>query len=140
MGCAMLLINKWTNLKTNKMGWTSWHGKRITRQTEDAFSDALFKAMEAVGGISDQQVPHDEGTLQESKTIMKDPNDKLTVYIGYGGGGNSGFPEVPYAKKWHEIPANFQKGRKHNYLRDPIKSNGVKFVIKELNKTAKEVW
>lgn len=121
------------------MGWKSWNGKKITRQTEDAFSTALVRAMEAVGGISDQQVPHDEGTLQNSKEIQVDPNDKLTVWIGYGYEQGSTNP-IPYAVKWHEVPANFQKGRKHNYLRDPIKSHGKKFVIKELNKAAKEVW
>jgi hypothetical protein len=90
--------------------------------------------MEAIGGVTDQQVPHDEGTLQESKTILKDPNNHLHVQLGYGGGGNSGFPRVPYAQKWHEIPANFQKGRKHNYVRDPLKSHGKKFVKKEIAK------
>lgn len=104
------------------MSWKTFNGKKVERSFRSACSEALMNAVEATGMASDQQVPHDEGTLQGTKTIMRDPDDELNISIGYGGGGASGFPIVPYAIKWHEVPANFQKGRKHNYLRDPVKT------------------
>jgi hypothetical protein len=124
----------YNNYNVIAMSWKNWKGKKITAKAEEKLSQGLYQAMEAIGGVSDQQVPHDEGTLQESKTILVDPQNSLHVQIGYGGGGNSGFPRVPYAQKWHEVDANFQKGRKKNYLRDPVKSHGKKFVKKEIEK------
>lgn len=87
---------------------------------KDKISQASIDTANAVKAEANQQVPHDEGTLQQTVTVMANPTNKLEVKIGYGGGGMSGFPIVPYAVKWHENPANFQKGRKHNYLRDPL--------------------
>ena len=115
------------------MSWTKWSGKAVEQTFTKACSDAVLKAAEATGAISDQQVPHDEGFLQSSKYIGRDPNNSLVVHIGYGGGGVTGFPIVPYAIKWHENPANFQKGRKHNYLRDPMKINYPKYLKQTLN-------
>ncbi len=121
------------------MSWKGWKGDKLIKDTEKGMSDALMDGLEAVGAKADQQVPHDKGWLQDSKTIMKDPQNPLKAYIGYGGGGVSGRPIVPYALKWHEIPANFQKNRKHNYLRDPIKADG-KLVFDEIQKRGKELW
>jgi hypothetical protein len=121
------------------MSWRGWKGKKLIKDTQSGMSDALVRGLEALGAKSDQQVPHDEGTLMRSKTIMKDPGNPLMAYIGYGGGGVSGYPIVPYAVKWHEIPANFQKGRKHNYLRDPVKSSKT-LVFGEIQKRGKELW
>ena len=110
--------------------WKTWHGIRVEAQVRKALMDSLESAMGRVGDVADQQVPHDEGWLQSSKTILRD-DIKGKVSIGYGGGGNSGFPPVPYAVRWHEVPANFQKGRKHNYLRDPVKSELPKGMVFE---------
>lgn len=121
-------------------GWKDWKGDKIIKDTEKAMSDGLIDALEAIGEVSDSQVPHDTGYLMRSKTIKKDPNNPLKAYIGYGGGGVSGYPIVPYALKWHELPAQFQKGRKHNYLRDPIKTHGGKLVFGELVKRGKDEW
>lgn len=103
-------------------GWIKWNGASVEKQFTSASSNAVLRALEDTGKAADQQVPHDEGTLQGTKTILQDSSDPLIWYIGYGGGGVSGFPKVPYAIRWHETPANFQKGRKHNYLRDPVKT------------------
>jgi hypothetical protein len=116
------------------MSWTKWRGKELTNKMRDITSDALINTANAVKAESNQQVPHDEGTLQQTITVMVNPSDKTDVKIGYGGGGMSGFPIVPYAVKWHENPANFQKGRKHNYLRDPMNQ----IAPKELKKNLKE--
>lgn len=102
------------------MSWTKWNGKTLKAKVTSSVAQAVYDTANEVGAESLQQVPHDEGWLEESLTIMKDPTNPTHTYIGYGGGGVSGVPKVPYAIKWHETPANFQKGRKHNYLRDPI--------------------
>lgn len=119
------------------MSWTKWNGVALKKMTEQAISEAVHATAEEIGAEADQQVPHDEGTLQRSKTIMKDPSDSTITHIGYGGGGVSGYPEVPYAVKWHETPANFQKGRKHNYLRDPVNSIGPQALLRNLKKVIK---
>lgn len=102
------------------MSWRSWKGDKIVSLYENECRDAIREAVEATGSFIDSNtVPHDEGTLQGSKYIEDDPSE-VAVWIGYGGGGITGHPIVPYAKKWHEVPANFQKGRSHNYLRNPM--------------------
>lgn len=105
------------------MSWTKWNGKAVENAFRKEMSDAVKDAVEVVAGVSLQQVPHQDGDLQGSLFIQKDPNDSLKTWIGYGGGGVTGRPIVPYALWHHENPANFQKGRKHNYLRDPIKTH-----------------
>lgn len=120
------------------MSWQKWNGDKILNILESDLSEANMDAMQAVGEISDQQVPHDEGILQASKVVMKDPNNPLKVYLAYGGGGVSGFVEVPYARRWHEVPANFGKGRKHNYLRDPMKSDSARILRNAVERRQKQ--
>ena len=122
------------------MSWKSFHGQRLIGRTESAMADAVENATEAIGAISDQQVPHDEGVLQGSKTIKANPRNKLEVAISYGGGAGTGFPRVPYAVRWHENDANFQKGRKSNYLRDPVFQQGPAILRRHLNQQARRVW
>ena len=121
------------------MSWKYFRGKELTKRVENEVSDALYRAAEATGAVSDQQVPHDEGTLQRSKFIKVDPQNPLNVVLSYGGGQGTGYPRVPYAVKWHENSANFQKGRKKNYLRDPIKNFAPQAVKKELQKVMKSL-
>jgi hypothetical protein len=116
------------------MSWKKWRGKQVEKEFNKAASEAVENAIRATGEVSDQQVPHDTGELSQSKFISVDPNNELKVWIGYGGGGNTGIPEVPYAAWWHENPANFQKGRKSQYLRDPVKTHLPKYLITELKK------
>ena len=97
--------------------WKRWNGGKLDRRFREYAGEALTEALEVVGGVSDQQVPLDEGTLLRSKTIRV---QGTTGKIGYGGGPGTGHPIIPYAVKWHETPANFQHSRKHNYLRDPF--------------------
>lgn len=70
--------------------------------------------------LSQFEVPHDEGTLQNSGTVEEIDGD---VIIGY---------HTLYAARLHENPQyRFQKGRKGKYLEDPIRENeealGIKF-------------
>ena len=115
------------------MIWKVWHGDRVMSQFRRSTLDAVERAVQRTGQVADQQVPHDEGILQGSKHIARDEAN-MSVSIGYGGGGVTGLPIVPYALKWHEVPANFQKGRKHNYLRDPFRSELPKHMKAEFTK------
>lgn len=68
--------------------------------------------------LSQGQVPHDKGTLQNSGNVEPVGED---VVIGY---------HTPYAARLHEHPEyHFQKGRKGKYLEDPIKDNMEKLGI-----------
>ena len=122
------------------MSWKSFHGQRLIERTESAIARAVIDTGEAIGSISDQQVPHDEGVLQGSKIVKANPADKLEVAISYGGGSGTGHPRVPYALKWHENDANFQKGRKSNYLRDPVFQQGSSILMQKLREQSRRVW
>lgn len=63
--------------------------------------------------LSQFQVPHDTGLLQNSGTTQ--PEDDGSTVVGYN---------KVYAARLHEHPEyRFQKGRKGKYLEDPIKQN-----------------
>lgn len=62
--------------------------------------------------LSQEQVPHDKGSLQNSGNVETLGD---TVIVGY---------HKPYAARLHEHPEyNFQGGRKGKYLEDPINTN-----------------
>lgn len=116
------------------MSWKNWNGNQVIKQFRAECSDAMLKAGERMKTQVLQEIPHDEGTLQDTVVAIKDPANDLTVVVAAGGGGASGMPEVPYAIKWHENEANFQKGRKSQYIRDPLKKVMPKAIIEELQK------
>lgn len=122
------------------MGWKNWKGKKLKKLTRRNMSKALHRAAEATLGESKQQVPLDEGTLQHSGIVVQNPSNDLEFVISYGGGQGTGFPVVPYAVKWHEVPANFQHGRKNDYLRDPINTFAPGAVQSELKKAGERSW
>lgn len=81
-----------------------------------ALMDVAFEVLR----LSQFEVPHDVGTLQNSGTVELVDED---VVLGY---------HTPYAARLHEHPEyRFQKGRKGKYLEDPINNNaevlGIKF-------------
>jgi hypothetical protein len=103
------------------MAWRNWQGTQIKNKIMRANFEAAQKALEVVGEQSDQEVPHRDGILMRSKHIRVElVGSKVIGIISYGGGPGTGHTKVPYAIRWHETPANFQKGRKSNYLRDPF--------------------
>lgn len=62
--------------------------------------------------LSQFEVPHDKGTLQNSGTVQREANGWV---VGYN---------TVYAARLHEHPEyNFQRGRKGKYLEDPLKRN-----------------
>lgn len=63
--------------------------------------------------LSQREVPHDTGRLQNSGHVQ--PNFMKYAEVGYN---------TVYAARLHEHPEyRFQKGRKGKYLEDPIKHN-----------------
>lgn len=115
------------------MGWKRWRGNEAKRKMASANEKALYMTLSVVGGASNQQVPLDEGTLQESQYIAVEDGVGL---ISYGGGVGTGFPRVPYAVRWHENSADFQKGRKKRYVADPFNQLADKTYKKSLKATA----
>ena len=117
--------------------WKNWKGKQVLQTAIRSQEQAIKKALQEVGRHADQEVPHDEGMLQQSKHIdTQISGTKVEGVISYGGGQGTGFVRVPYAIRWHENNANFQKGRKKNYLRDPFN----KYARKEFEKHIKNTF
>ncbi len=101
-------------------GWRFWNGEQVTALVKQACEKAVDKTAHVVLTASKEEVPLDESPLMRSGIVlMKWRGSNPVAVICYGGGAGTGFPKLPYAVKWHENDANFQHGRKKNYLRDP---------------------
>lgn len=73
-----------------------------------ALMDVGFEIMR----LSQREVPHDTGHLQNTGSVVASGNAAI---VGY---------HTPYAARLHEHPEyRFQKGRKGKYLSDPIFNN-----------------
>lgn len=78
---------------------------RHMERAEDEVADTILL-------LSQAEVPHDKGTLQNTGATDRDSNG---AFVGY---------HTPYAARVHEHPEyNFKSGRKGKYLEDPIKHN-----------------
>lgn len=122
------------------MGWTSFHGDKLKKLTDQQVTEALVETAQKTLAESQKQVPHDEGVLQETGMTKVNPNNNHEVVISYGGGFGTPYTRVPYAVKHHEVPQNFQKGRKHNYLKDPVNNHAPTALKKILIKKLKQTW
>lgn len=103
--------------------WTSWNISALNRRVDNAIEKGIEDTLSAIHGQVLQEIPHDTGYLSQSVFLKA---EGLNGMISAGGGTGTGFPRVPYAIKWHEVPANFQKGRKNNYVRDPLNQVGAR--------------
>jgi hypothetical protein len=76
---------------------------------------ALFDEATVVLNESKKQVPYEFSTLMNSGRVERPQvsGDELSVEITYGGAAAS------YAGYVHEIPKNYNHGRKYKYLEDP---------------------
>lgn len=85
---------------------------RVLAVSDGGFKKHVLDIGFEVLRLSQFEVPHDIGTLQNSGTVEEIDGD---VVVGY---------HEPYAARLHENPQyNFQKGRKGKYLEDPIREN-----------------
>ena len=88
--------------------------KRLSKGIEDNSKKAVREIANEVLRLSQKEVPHDTGALQNSGHT-EDTNSGLEQLVGYN---------KVYAARLHEHPEyNFQKGRKGKYLEDPLKNN-----------------
>lgn len=61
-----------------------------------------------------KQVPIDTGALSRSGMV---DSDGLQATVSF---------DTPYAVRWHEQAANFQRGRKNKYLEDPCNDGALR--------------
>ena len=123
-------------------GWINWRGEILIHKTDIATSESVHDTAERLLEKMKQEVPLDEGTLMESGTITSKPNPypEVEACISFGGGKGTGKPIVPYAKRWHENSANFQRGRKKRYVADPFNQFADTDLKRSLGKNLKEAW
>lgn len=95
----------------------------ISKAVEGGMDQGLLDAGFELLRLSQFEVPHDEGELQNSGTVEEIDGD---VVVGY---------HKKYAARLHEHPEyNFQKGRKGKYLEDPLITNQDALAIKVVKK------
>lgn len=102
--------------------------KELGRSIEEGVPRGLLDAGNELMRLSQLEVPHDEGTLQNSGTVETDNlgiNGMKSVIVGY---------HTPYAARLHEHPEyHFREGRKGKYLEDPARKNTEALGIKVFN-------
>lgn len=90
-----------------------WNGPEINALIHHKAEKGLRAAANVLLDESRKEVPHDFGSLEGTGAVSDDfPN--LSVNVSY---------DKPYAVRWHEEDANFQRGRKKKYLEDPLNNN-----------------
>ena len=105
----------------------------VSNRLSELSKKSTKAALQASGNVADEilrlsqfEVPHDVGLLQNSGHVEKEL-----------GGHIVGYNKV-YAARLHEHPEyRFQKGRKGKFLEDPIKNNTLafgKFIEDEIRK------
>lgn len=93
----------------------TFNAELVKGQVKTCGREATWAALDYLLSESRKQVPLDQGTLLNSGYV--DVNaDGTEGVIGY---------DTPYAVRWHEEHANFQRGRKNKYLEDPANDPGV---------------
>lgn len=87
-----------------------WHGARITERERAGAADGVEMAAEHLLGVSRQQVPIEEATLERSGVASVD-RGALRGAVSY---------DTPYAVRQHEeLDYRHDAGRKAKYLEDP---------------------
>jgi hypothetical protein len=117
-------------------GWKTWRGPEAKVKMQGASRMAVMDTGAAILDASQAEVPLRDGFLQRSGVVVMAPGDVAEGCVSYGGGEgtNTGNPIVPYARRWHENSANFQKGRKRFYLKDPFNRLGASELKRNLEK------
>lgn len=101
---------------------------KLVTGLDPATNFSLREVAEEVLRLSQEQVPHDTGTLQDSGTAEPFGEDWV---VGY---------HTPYAARLHEHPEyRYQRGRKGKYLEDPIRTNASALGLRAANGLA-ERW
>lgn len=96
-----------------------WHGEELKAMLRGSSEAAAFEGANVILDESHKQVPHDTGALEGSGKVVSG-GDRKSAYVTYGDVNSR-----PYAVRWHENDANFQRGRKKKYLEDPANDKAV---------------
>lgn len=112
--------------------WITWNGAQAQIRVDRAARRALLATGEALLEVMRTQVPHDEGTLEQSGMVLDQYETDGSVQISFGGGAGTPMARLAYALRWHENSANFQRGRKHNYMRDPMNQHGPGILLRAM--------
>ena len=102
------------------MAWRAWKGAAAKLMMKDATREGVRKTLHVIAEQARDEVPLDEGTLKRSIDVFMAKSGDAAGSVSAGGGRGTGRFRVPYAIRHHETDANFQRGRKRNYLRDPF--------------------
>lgn len=93
--------------------------ENLIRKVEAGSKEAKNIVADEILRLSQFEVPHDKGLLQNSGKVEPEGEDYI---VGYN---------KVYAARLHEHPKyHFQKGRKGKYMEDPIKMNEKLFLQK----------
>jgi hypothetical protein len=85
----------------------------LNDKVRNATDKAVNKIADEILRLSQREVPHDTGRLQNTGDVKS--VKEMEAEVRYS---------TPYAARLHEHPEyNFQKGRKGKYLEDPVKNN-----------------
>lgn len=89
----------------------SWDGDDVLAALRGASVDGLELAAEHLLQVSSSRAPHEEGDLERSGEVSKDPASQ-TVAVSY---------DRPYAVRQHEdLTLRHDDGRSAKYLEDPM--------------------
>lgn len=100
--------------------------KLIHSVTTSGSRKATWAALDYLAARSKEQVPLDTGALKAS----------CVVDVNADGSQGTVSYDTPYAARWHEQDANFQRGRKKKYLEDPLNDGAVQQAMMDLCKSA----
>ena len=98
----------------------------IKSVTPSGSRKATWSALDYLAARSKEQVPLDTGALKAS----------CVVDVNADGSQGTVSYDTPYAVRWHETNANFQRGRKMKYLEDPLNDGAVQQAMMDLCKSA----
>lgn len=90
----------------------TWRGEEAKTAMRNQSLTGLHLACEHLRGASQTQVPHDEGTLENTATVSIDET---------GLRGAVSYNTVYAARQHEEITWRHQHGRKAKYLEDPLR-------------------
>jgi hypothetical protein len=116
------------------MGWKKWRGPEVKIKMQEGSRQAVRNTGAVVYNASQAEVPLRDGFLLRSGKVFMAPGGRPEGCISYGGGEGTGMPRIPYARRWHENSANFQRGRKNRYLADPFNRLARSTLMKELER------
>ena len=102
------------------MGWKTWRGPEVKLKMTKANRAAVHNTGAVVLAAAQVEVPLRDAYLLRSGKVFMAPGGRPEGSISFGGGEGTGMPRIPYARRWHENDARFQRGRKKRYLADPF--------------------